>query len=228
MSSSKPITTPPPPLPLRAPTLRPGAPGGAREQNRRRRLSALEETALTLFLERGVESVTIDELARAAGMAKGSFYRYADDKRSLVAALLAPLSESLDAAFDRCEASVSTATDRDGLSASYLVLAGDLLAIYVAAPRAVQLYLQESRAPAVGARAPIGALERHVTERTLTLTTLAHAHGLLAKFPPELSALAVIGAVERLLLAHLREGTFNDDVRIPGLFVRMIMEGIAA
>ena len=36
-----------------------------------------------LFLERGIETVTIDEITREAGVAKGSFYRYFDDKKQI-------------------------------------------------------------------------------------------------------------------------------------------------
>ena len=50
----------------RAPKERPGPPGGKRDVNRKRRTHAIARAALGLFLERGVESVTIDDIAREA------------------------------------------------------------------------------------------------------------------------------------------------------------------
>src|SRR5210317_2345369 len=62
------------------PVERPGAVGGKRDLNRRQRVQDLIDAGLSLFLERGIEAVTIDEVARKAGMAKGNFYRYFRDK----------------------------------------------------------------------------------------------------------------------------------------------------
>ncbi|TNF28781.1 MAG: TetR/AcrR family transcriptional regulator [Deltaproteobacteria bacterium] len=224
--SSKKHPEPPAPAVRRVPSQRPGPAGGKRDQNRRRRLAELCDAALALFLERGIEAVTIDEIARAAGMAKGNFYRYVEDKRDLVDALIAPVAAAIDAAMDRCEASTDAATDVAGLNAAYMRLALDLLQVYIAHRDLVRLYLQEARVPGVGARAPVAELEQRVTARTIALTRVAHEHALLAKIPPEVSALAVIGATERLLLAHLRDGIFEDEAQIATSLVRMVMEGI--
>lgn len=213
--------------PRRVPARRPGPAGGKRDQNRRERLAQLCSASLALFLERGVEVVTVEEITQAAGMAKGSFYRYVENKRDLVDALLEPLRAAIDAAMDRCEQALTASSTVSGLNTAYLQLALALLAAYRAHRDAVRLYLQEARVPGVGARAPIVALERHVTERTIALTLLGHGRGLLGKIPPEVSALAVIGATERLLLAHLRDGRFEDEAEIAQSLVRMVMEGIA-
>ena len=57
------------------------------------------EAAARLFGERGVESVTMDEIAHAAGVGKGTLYRRYGDKSQLVLALMdepvAELQESL-------------------------------------------------------------------------------------------------------------------------------------
>ena len=77
------------------PPKRPGATGGTRDQNRRARVQALSDAGRALFLERGLDATTIDDLTQHAGIAKGSFYRYFADKTALVTALLAPLSSAL-------------------------------------------------------------------------------------------------------------------------------------
>ena len=84
-------------------------PEGKRARNRRERTEALVNAGLELFLERGVEVVTIDELAKAAGMAKGNFYRYFDDKRALVDAILAPIASDVRTAMRRCAVTLGRA-----------------------------------------------------------------------------------------------------------------------
>jgi len=211
----------------RAPTRRPGRAGGKRDTNRRERTEALHRAALGLFLERGIENVTVDEIARAAGTAKGNFYRYANDKRELVVALLQPVVSAFDGAFDRCETQVAKATGTPQLTMAYLGLAMELKEVLSAHPDIVRLWLQESRGPSLGARVPVSDFERRITDRTIALTEAAHRHGLLKKIPAAISGLAVIGAVERLLIAHLRDGIFSDPNEVVRQLVRLVMEGIA-
>ena len=63
---------------------------------------AAREAALRLFLERGLDGVTIDDITQACGVAKGTFYRYFDDKAALVESLLAPVRAELVEALELC------------------------------------------------------------------------------------------------------------------------------
>ena len=210
----------------RTPMRRPGQAGGKRDTNRRERTEALHRSALALFLERGIEHTTVDDLAKAAGTAKGNFYRYAADKRELVSALIAPIVEAFERAFLHCDGKIALAKSTDALTPAYLGLAMELLEAVRVHPDIVLLWLQESRAPAVGARVPIADFNREVTAKTIGLTVAAHSHGLLKKIPPVISALAVIGAVERLLIAYLRDRAFEDPAEVIQPLVQLIMEGI--
>src|SRR3954447_5594039 len=69
-------------LPLGPPAPPPERADAAR--NRRRVLDA----AASLFAERGVDAVTMDDVVAAAGVGKGTLYRRFGDKRGLVAARL--------------------------------------------------------------------------------------------------------------------------------------------
>lgn len=212
---------------LTPPTRRPGPVGGKRDTNRKERSEALTRAGLKLFLERGVENVTVDEIAKEAGTAKGNFYRYASDKRDLVDAIIMPLATAFDDAFERCELQTGSARTTGELTSAYMRLAMDLFQATTRDPSVALLYLQEARAPAIGARAPITAFERRVTERAIALTEHAHKHGLLRKVPPAVSALAVIGAVERLLIAQLRDRVFDNPADVVRTLVQLVMEGIA-
>src|SRR3546814_5880367 len=51
------------------------------------RRGALIEAAGTLFVEQGVDATTVDDIARRAGVAKGTFYHYFGSKACMLDAL---------------------------------------------------------------------------------------------------------------------------------------------
>lgn len=214
------------PVPRRVPHQRPGPEGGKRDENRRRRTQALGAAALGLFLARGIESVTIDEIAQAAGAAKGSFYRYFEDKSDLVRALFEPVTARVDRAFDACDAALAAARSPADLEAAYAGLAGDLVPVLLEAPDVVKLYLQESRSPAVGARAPITDLADRIRAASVRITETAHAHGLLRALDPRITALVVVGAVESLLHQFLGGADLGSPDDVVQTLVALVLEGI--
>lgn len=62
-----------------------GAPRGPRKREQRR--DALLDAAAALFVEKGVGSTTIDDIAERAGVAKGTFYHYFPDRAEMLSAL---------------------------------------------------------------------------------------------------------------------------------------------
>src|SRR4051794_12198344 len=74
---------------------RPGPIGGKRDENRRQKNKDLQAAALELFLRKGIEGTTIDDIVERAGVAKGSFYRYFNDKDALARALVHDLRTGL-------------------------------------------------------------------------------------------------------------------------------------
>lgn len=61
-------------------------PEGRRERKRRQTRERIEEAARTLFLERGFDATTIDDIAAAADISKRSFFDYFPSKEELVSA----------------------------------------------------------------------------------------------------------------------------------------------
>lgn len=57
----------------------------------------LHDAARDAFARRGLKGTTVDELARAAGISKGAFYRFYDGKEGLLVALLAEYETALQA-----------------------------------------------------------------------------------------------------------------------------------
>lgn len=217
------------PKPAKLPGKRPGPAGGKRDLNRRENLQRLCEAALRLFLSHGITAVTIDQIADAAGMAKGSFYRYARDKADLVAQIMAPVMTAVIAALERCEAALHHAR-RDTLAATYLQLAQDLALVVAGHGARVLLYLQEVRAPAGGARGAVHALADQLDDRAVRLTQIARDHALIRDVDPEIAALTVTGAIDTILFAHLRQRR-SSAATVPAVIaelVAIVLQGVAS
>ena len=58
----------------------------------------ITQTAMTLFLERGFEAVTVDEIASESGISRRSFFRYFGTKEDIVLGNLASEGETMLAA----------------------------------------------------------------------------------------------------------------------------------
>jgi AcrR family transcriptional regulator len=208
------------------PPERPGQPGGKRDKNRRRRIDALTGAALKLFLEQGVDQVTIDDIAKSAGTAKGNFYRYFNDKSDLVEAILEPLALRMRDAMDRCEDALEKAHDDATLFAAYQSFAITVTPVMFEHPDVVRLYLQESRAPSAGARAPLRALADETRSRAIDLTEFAVDRKLLRIPDPRVSALAVVGAVEQLAFSVLSGDLDAPTHDIVGTLISLVLKGI--
>lgn len=207
------------------PLERPGPPGGKRDRNRRARTAALAEAGLALFLEHGVEAVTVDDIARRAGVAKGSFYRYFRDKEDLVDALVKPTAARLLGAMEVAAKALGEA-GAPGLVGVYLKLGQELTAVLTEHPDVVRLYLQESRSPATGPRRALVRLGEELGRRAVRLTEIATEAGLLRPIHPSLTALAVVGAAERLLLGHLRGEHDAPAAEVARALVTMVLDGM--
>lgn len=216
----------PEPPPSAVPKARPGKVGGRRDTNRRERVKALLDGALPLFLERGIEGTTIDDIAKAAGVAKGSFYRYFESKARLVEALFRPVAEQMEAVLAACDEGLSQARDAEGMNAAYERLGEGFAKIVLSHTDVVQLYLQENRGPRTEARAPVRDLADLVVERAVHLTKTARQAGLLRPFPAEVSARTVIGAVERLLFAVLSGEEVGNPLELPEHLTSLVLDGL--
>ena len=63
-----------------------GATLGRRERNKQRVRTRLYSSAMELFTEKGYEQTSIDEIAEAADVARGTFFNYFQRKEDLIAA----------------------------------------------------------------------------------------------------------------------------------------------
>jgi AcrR family transcriptional regulator len=212
-----------------APHRRPGPAGGPRDRNRQAQRRRLGEAALALFLARGTAAVTVDDIVRRARMAKGSFYRYAIDKADLVSQIMDPVIAEASAAIDRCEGALRIAK-REAIGAIYLTLAHELSAVVGAHAGRVLLYLQEARAPQSTSPPAISELADRVRSRAVALTRIAREHGLIRPVDPEIAGLAVLGAIDAILFAYLRQrrAPAAEVSRVTVELVEIVLRGIRA
>ncbi len=205
--------------------LRPGPQGGVRDLNRQKKAQAIRDAALLLFLQRGIEAVSVDDIMKAARMAKGSFYRYYTDQTALVADLMEPTRARMTQTLEETSRVLETANSLDAMFKAYQDVGASLLMEH---PGPVRLYLQESRAPAEGARRPIAELARTIAQYAVSMTHVAHKHGILKPIPPVVSALTVVGATERLLLAVLHDEDVGNPLEVPAALTTLILDGLRA
>jgi AcrR family transcriptional regulator len=214
-------------LPPHLPGERPGQTGGKRDRNRRARTEGLLNAAEKLFLEHGIGDVSIDDITHAAGVAKGSFYRYFPSKEALVRALLAPTRARGVSAFERAEQQLREGDGQTDVGKAYLRLGRELMVVLMGTPNITRLYLQESRAPAVHARVPGRELEAEVAALALRVTEAAVSRGLIRRAHPQVSTLAVIGAAERLLTSYLDGALEVQPARAVQELIQIVLTGIA-
>jgi AcrR family transcriptional regulator len=212
--------------PPRVPSARPGQAGGKRDENRRRRIEQLCDAAMDLYLVHGIGAVTIDQIVDAAGIAKGSFYRYFDDQAQLVETLLQPLAAAIEETMAHAEQRLGAATRSRELPAIYIAMATEMTRAVAGQPRLLRLYLQECRSPAAGARRPVRELADRIAARGIRLSTIARDFGLLRDSDPRVGALTVIGAVERLSFAALTGEDIGPLDALPGTLVSIVLEGV--
>jgi AcrR family transcriptional regulator len=179
-----------------------------------------------LFLERGVEATTIDDITRAARMAKGGFYRYFEDKKALVDALFRPVFVRFEQALQICSKALETAKDRQTMFEAYREVGASIAVLLIEHPGMLRLYLQENRGPAQGAGAGIVRFAQKVSDYAVEITQKAHRHGILRPIHPRVSALAVVGATERLLVAVLADEDVGNLLELPDQLTSLILDGL--
>lgn len=220
-----------------APVLR-GDAAAARPPRRRRkaaRPAEIVEAGLAEFAEKGFAATRLDDVARRAGVAKGTIYLYFADKEELflaaVKSLAGPVIEGLEASIDAFEGPTSVILEAIIRTVYARVIEAELRSL-------LRIMIAEGgRFPALPA-----LYHREVLSRALPLLERVIARGVArgevragaaADLPMVLMAPAIMAAVwkltfeptepvatERFLAAHLdliREGllTVRPDGRMP-------------
>ena len=79
---------------------------GKVDENKHQKMDALFQSAYDLFLNQGIEKTSISDIAKKAGVAKGTFYLYFADKYEIRDRLIARTASRL---FQRAHKALETA-----------------------------------------------------------------------------------------------------------------------
>lgn len=208
------------------PETKPGKRSGYRAQRRIERATSLARSALELFLEEGLAAVTIDQIVNRADLGKGSFYRYFESKEALIGQLIAPVRDELVEAGAACSKALRGARNTDELYAAYHALAWQLAQAYLRWRSVVLLYLKENRGAAHTSRLPILELAREVERVAIELTHAAMEHELIRPLDPNVSAIAVIGAVEQLMYRSYDDPRLQNAPEVATALTQLVLEGV--
>lgn len=161
----------------------------ARERGRR---EALLAAARDVLVQDGYHAARIDDIARRAGVAKGTYYLYFKDKRAIFAELVDGLVARIEAAIVRVDETADLGAQvRHNIRATVAVLAEDReLARVVLAPTA-------------GLDAAFSATIAEMHDRVVAILSKALADG---------QALGVVGPGDSDLLATFAIGALKEAV----------------
>lgn len=149
------------------------------------RAEAILAHARQAFVEKGFDGASMQDLARAAGMSAGNFYRYFPSKAALVEAMIARDLQEIDGIFQEIAAST------DPLAAFRAGLRKELIDQCNGADRLwAEIAATATRKPEVAAA--LGGLEEGISRR------MAQVLGLVAGLP-EAEAQARLGTHAHLI-----------------------------
>ena len=184
----------------------PESPGIRRKENTRARLV---RASLDVFVDKGIDGATVDDLVRAAGFTRGAFYSNFSSKEEVFSALFATVTEEL---LGIARASVEEAMG-SGTAESGLDDAAAMIAVFEAIrPFGRQWYLLYSDAVARSLRDEEMRVELAVQRERLRdeigqlLTTRMEAVGERPLLPAEDLAQLLVGIFVDLMVREQMDG----------------------
>jgi AcrR family transcriptional regulator len=171
--------------------------------------------ALACFAQSGYERATIDEVARDAGLSKGSVYRFFGSKDALLFALFDEFERLVFVELDGEDADrVLPKLERTGAMVADL-LGGqrDLMQTWI------EFFGHR------GSRERMSGLYQRMRQRIARMVRAGVRSGELAKVAPADAAATVVGALEGLLLQAMVDPNFDAGRHYPGMW-RLLERGL--
>lgn len=202
------------------------SPQGRRERNKLSKQRRLVQAGKNAFLMDGFAGASVERIAAAADVARGTFYLYFSDKEALfehvMTGFFAPLLTGVRTARDRLAACPDVASTFPVYAELGAVLATHL----VAHQDEARLYFAEARAVGAG-----GDQVRRCTTQIEQLTEeiLADAvrRGTLRPHDERGVALAIVGGIERLVYGFLLGDRRLDPQRVTAEVIQLFRYGLA-
>jgi AcrR family transcriptional regulator len=175
----------------------------ARDERRASLLAAARE----VFVQKGYHATTVDDVTRAAGVAKGTFYLYFDEKREIYVEIVEGFLQLVKDVGRSVGESAAGGTD---FVAKAEQAANELMRVFLDNRELVRLAHRESMGLDPELEGMLRRFYREIAEVEAENIRLGIKLGLFRDVDPLLVAYAHIGMVERVLLTML-----DDDSGLP-------------
>lgn len=198
---------------------------GRREENKQKKRERLLSEGLAAFLSNGYDGASIETIATASDVARGTFYLYFDSKLALFEALVDEWFTPLHLVVEQTHAAVEAAPDAFAGFAAYMSMAEQITNITLHHRDTVLMTFREVRA-ATEAGLSLRQRELRLQEATVRLTETAAQRGIVQVDDARLATLLILGAVEKLHYEWLVGADLGDPTSLPprvmGLFARTL------
>jgi AcrR family transcriptional regulator len=174
---------------------------GRRAVARDERRAALLAAARDVFTHKGYHAATVDDITRAAGVAKGTFYLYFSEKREIYYEVIRGFLQLIK---DIGRSVTDAAAPQDFLARAEQA-AHLLMKVFVENRKLARLAYRESMGLDRELDKMIRSFYREIAEVEAANIRVGIELGLLRPVDPMLVAYSHIGMVERVLLASLEE-----------------------
>jgi len=192
------------------------------------RRAELLAAARTSFAERGYHETTVEDITRAAGVAKGTFYLYFEEKREIFLAIIRDLLDTIKA----IGVGIRAATPGEHPLA-FIERTEDaalkLMEIFQDNRALARLAYRESMGMDPALEAMLREFYRDTAEVDARNIRAAQQLGILRDCDPMLAAYAHIGMIERVLLTMLEAPElFPEPKELIRQMIRLAYEGLRA
>ncbi len=201
-------------------------PVGRRERNKEDKQRRLEAAGLAGFLEEGFTGASVERIAEAADVARGTFYLYFRDKEALFTLLLDRLFQPLLGSVARARDALAGCPDTPSTFPVYGMLAAELAGLMIAQEGALRLYFGEARAVGAGGECVRDRM-REVNALTISILDDAVQRGVLRPHDTRTAAIAIVGGIDALVYAFLRDRSASDPVMVQSEVITLFRHGLA-
>lgn len=201
-------------------------PAGRRERNKQSKRERLERAGLAAFLADGYAGASVERIAAAADVARGTFYLYFKDKEALfehvMGGFFAPLTEGVRSA----RGALASCPDMASTFPVYGQLGLVLSTHLVGHQDEARLYFAEARAVGAGGDV-VRRWTREIEALTEEILVDAIERGTLREHDVRGVALAIVGGIERLVYGFLQGDDRLDAQRVTTEVIQLFRYGLA-
>lgn len=198
---------------------------GRREDNKARKLAALEQAATRLFMEVGYHRASIEQIVGEAGIARGTFYLYFPDKAAIFKHLTNKLLDPAMAALERAREALEHAHTLPETQSVYLNMSRALTEALLENGEAALLYYREQRDPGeIGEWLRVRSRQFDAVVTDLVRSLMDRR--MLRSADPKVVAMAIIGAIHHIAFAFLSGEPFDDPEVVGTTLVQLFGQGL--